>query len=312
MDCTACSIVRRACGGSRLALLLLAACGWWMATPAASRAQVRGDKPAAEKPMPSGLSTAEAQADARRSIPYQDLSPEAQAKVSAVLANVSLFRRMPTQVIRCDPDLYTFLTSRPDVTVDMWDALGIANIRLDRTSSTTFRADDRVGTRSDLEILYHSHDTLLVYAVGGYQGGMFGAPVKGGALFLLKTGFIRETDGYHYVTSRMDAFFRIDHAGAELVGKTFQPLVCKSADHNFVESMNFLGQLSRIAEVRPDSLHRLSTKLERTGAEERATFNKIVANIRARYEERVVQASSEEAEPLELRESIIPPPKLRR
>ena len=65
-----------------------------------------------------------ARQSALRSIPFDKLDPQSRAKVTSVLSDVSFFRRMPVQVIQCDPDLYLFLVEHPDVEVwfipDTW------------------------------------------------------------------------------------------------------------------------------------------------------------------------------------------------
>jgi hypothetical protein len=261
----------------------------------------------------AGESTEKAQQEARNAIPYDELSAEARKKVDAVLAGVTIFRRLPTQVVRCDPDLYAYLITHPEVTINLWHVLGISNCNVKRTSDTTFAADDGQGTRGDLEFLHSTSDTQVVYAVGTYEGSLFSQPVKGGCLLLLKTGYIREPDGYYYITSRMDAFLRVDHLGAELVSKAFQPAVARSVDHNFTEAMKFLGVVSRVAEVRPGQLFELSKKLDKVGEEERAKFRQIVRNISEKYEGRLAaRASADDETPPELPRGTIPPPKLRR
>lgn len=259
-----------------------------------------------------GNSSPKAQADATKSIPYNDLSDDARRKVDAVLSGVTLFRRLPTQVIRCDPELYDFLIRHPDVTANMWQVLGISNCVVERTGTATFRAEDGGGARGDLQYLYNDHETQLVYAVGTYQGGLFSQAIKGGCLIVLKTGYVREPDGNHYITSRMDVFFRIDNAAVEMVTKTFQSMFAKSADHNFTESMKFVGQLSRVAEVRPHQIVNLSSKLDKVGDEERQKLNKLVLSIADRYESRVAQRVDDDEPPPELPRATIPPPKLRR
>ena len=56
-----------------------------------------------------------ARQDAVRSIPFEQLDPEGRNKVNSVLSNLTVFRRMPTRVIDCDPGLYLFLVEHPDV-----------------------------------------------------------------------------------------------------------------------------------------------------------------------------------------------------
>ncbi len=224
----------------------------------------------------SGTSDERAQQDARRQIEQlsrgNKLSADARRKADAVLSSVTIYRRLPTQVIRCDPDLYHFMTTRPDVTVNLWQVLDLSNIRLTRTGETTFHADDSAGTQSDVQFLYASRDTLVIYAVGTYQGPLFLSPLRGGALLLLKTGYLRDPNGNHYVTARLDAFFRVDSFGADLVARTLQPLVNENADKNFREAAMFLRSLSRAAEVNPNYLERLSRKLMNVSQEDRERF----------------------------------------
>jgi len=230
----------------------------------------------------TGTSAAEVEESSRQQIPYDKLDDDARRKVDAVLSNVSLFRRLPTQVFRCDPELFYFMTTHPDVTVNLWQVLDLSNIDVTRTGKTTFRADDGVGTVSDLQYLYTSHDTQVVYAVGTYNGPLFRTPVRGGCLLLLKTGYIREPDGNHYVTARLDAFFRIDHLGLELVTKTFQSVVHSTADKNVRQAALFLRNLSLAAEYDPEHMRRLSTKLTKVRPELREAFANIAAEAARR------------------------------
>jgi hypothetical protein len=62
-------------------------------------------------------------------------------------------------------------------------------------------------------------------------------------------------------TNCLDVFLRFDHGGVELVAKSLSPLVVKSADHNFVESTKFVGQLARASEVNAPGVQRLIGEL---------------------------------------------------
>ena len=243
-------------------------------------------------PPLSGTSDERAQQDARRQIPYNKLSADARRKADAVLSSVTLYRRLPTQVIRCDPDLYHFMTTRPDVTVNIWQVLDLSNIRLSRTGETTFHADDSAGTQSDMQFLYATRDTLLIYAVGTYQGPLFLSPLRGGALLLLKTGYIREPGGNYYVTARLDAFFRVDSFGADLVARTLQPLVNDNADKNFREAAAFLRNLSRAAEVDPNYMERLSRKLTNVSQSDRERFAELAQQASQRAARNSVRKAS--------------------
>ncbi len=226
-------------------------------------------------------SSNEAKNDALRSLPLTKLGERDKAKISAVLSGLTMFRRMPTQVIRCEPNLYRFMIDHPDVTVNIWDVMGISKVALIRTGENTFKADDGAGTQADIEFLYRSPDKTVIYAVGSYHGPLFSKPVYGGCLLVLRSGYFDDPEGDRYVTSRMDAFFRLDHAGVELLAKTFQPMVSKAADYNFVETLAFLGSLSRTAERRPELLHKLAPRLTKVRETDRTGFERVVLQTAA-------------------------------
>jgi hypothetical protein len=233
---------------------------------------------AAENPYQATTSRA-AREEAVRSIPFDKLDATGQAKIQGVLSNISMYRRMPTQVTRCDPDLYLFMINHPDVTVNLWQVLEVTNIQLQQTGPNTYRANDGQGTKGDVEFLYRSHDLHVLYATGTYEGPLFKNPVRGSCLLLLKTGYSREPDGHYYITSQLDTFFNVDHVGLDLITKTFHPLVGKAADYNFVESASFLGTLQRTGELRPTAMQQLAGKLNNIQPEHRQQFAMLMAAI---------------------------------
>lgn len=230
-------------------------------------------------PVIEGSSSSRDRSEAIRAIPMDALDNAGRQKVNAVLANVTVFRRLPVQIIQCNPELYLFLVEHPDVTTNLWEVLGISGVALKRTGQKTFNANDGAGTKSDIEFLHVAPETHLLYAVGAYDGSMFSRPVQGGALLLLKSGFIKENDGRDYLTCRLDVFCRVDHLGVELTAKTFQGLIGKSADHNFVESVSFLDQLSQAAAVRSQRVLDLADKLDKVSADDKDKFKEILGRV---------------------------------
>ncbi|MEX0712300.1 MAG: hypothetical protein WD278_08115 [Pirellulales bacterium] len=217
-------------------------------------------------------SSRQARADAVRSIPYARLNREARAKVSSVLASTTIYRRLPSQVIDCDPSLYLFLVEHPDLIVNIWEVLGISQVALSRTGENTFQANDGSGTLGQVEYLYRSHDVHLLYAEGSYEGPIFTSPVRGRCLLVLRTGYRRETSGRFHVSCRLDAFLQLEHAGVEVLAKTFQPLVGAAADHNFRETTAFLASLSRAAEGNHPGMQTMAARLTNVEAKDREQF----------------------------------------
>ena len=240
-----------------------------------------------------------AREDAIRSIPMDRLPPELREKVASTLASTSLYRRLPVQVTQCDPSMYLFLVRHPEVVVNIWEVMNISNVALQRTGPDTFRATDNAGTLCDVKFCYGDEETQVIYAEGAYSGPMFSRPIRARCVLLLKSGYMQETNGQYYVTSRMDTFIQIEHAGVEALAKTLQILIHRSADYNFVETAAFLGTVSRTAEANPHGMRRLADKLTNLDPDVRDRFAEL--SMKVGEKARARQASTSTAD-----SSIVP------
>ncbi|HUY32915.1 MAG TPA: hypothetical protein VMV69_09050 [Pirellulales bacterium] len=230
------------------------------------------------------MSTREAREDAVRAVPYAKLNRGARARVSNVLSATTLYRRLPSQRIDCDPVLFQFLIEHPDVVVNIWEVLGISDVSLARINARHFEADDRAGTLGSIEFLHNSPTLHLLYAEGSYEGPLFGRPVRGKVLLLMRTSEASKADGRKFVLCRVDAFLQMEHLGAGMLAKTFQPLVGASADHNFQETAKFLAALNRAAEANLAGMRALTEKLDRVEEADRVEFAELTGQLAARAE----------------------------
>jgi hypothetical protein len=241
----------------------------------------------------AGTSSRSARQDAIRSLPLDALDPALRAKVSSTVSGTSLYRRLPVAVTECDPDMYLFLVRHPEVVVNIWEVMGISNVALERTGPDTFRASDNMGTLCDVKYCYGDSETHLIYAEGSYSGPMFNRPLQARCVLLLKTGYVQETDGRYFVTSRMDTFIQIENAGVEFLAKTLQMLIHHSADYNFTETAAFFTTVSRTAEANPAGMQRLSAKLTSVEPDVRQQFADISLSIGERAQGRqAIQTSA--------------------
>ena len=254
-----------------VALVLGIALGWSSSSVAAG--------PNSRSSRSRATTSRAAQHSATSSIPFEKLNADARAKVASVISKVSIFRRMPIRVIQCDPDLYLFLVRNPDVVVNIWEVLGISELKLVRTDADTYQLTDGAGTTGTIEFIYRSFDTHIAYVNGASESPLFGRPVQGRGVMILKTGYVREPDGKYYITTRLDTFMQLEPSGAEFLTKTFEPLVGRAADTNFLQTAGFVGSLSRTAEVNSRGVGRLATKLSRVQPEVRQQFAKLAQRV---------------------------------
>lgn len=233
----------------------------------------------AAKPDSAANSSRSTRDEAVRAIPMDKLSEASQQKVNSVLKQVSIFRRLPTQVIECDPNLYLFLIEHPEMVVNMWEVMDVSDMKLEKLAPDQYKMNDGAGTIGKVEMLWRTHEQHIMVAEGAYSGPMFVNPVKGRCLLVLKTGYVRETNGKYFITCRLDTFIQLENVGLEFVARTFQPMIGKTADHNFRETAAFLAMISRSAEVQHPSLRKLTEQLTVPTDEDRAQFVAITDRI---------------------------------
>lgn len=226
--------------------------------------------------------SAEARQDAIRSIPFDKLDEEALSEVRSVLSDVAIFRRLPIHVVPCDPEMYLFLVRHPDVVVGAWETLGLSKMRMRQTAPGEFQLVDGAGASGKVKLLYQSFDMHVVLTDGVYDGPLLLKPVRGRSLVVLRTGYVIEPDGRYYITSRLDTFVQVENEGAELLAKTFHPLLGSVADANFLQTSAFLGSLSRTAEENLDGVRRLAANLPRVDPDVRRQFAQISERVARR------------------------------
>ncbi len=228
------------------------------------------------------LGSSSTRQEALQSIPLEKLDPAGRQKVLNVVQESCFFRRLPIAVIRCDPELYLFVVQHPDVIVGIWQQMGITQIELEQIGPSRFRYADVDGTRGVIEYLYSSHDVQIIFSEATYEGPLFNRIVRSQAVIVLKSGYVLETNGQYYVTSRLDAFVSVDKAAWEALTKTFHPLIGRIADANFMQTVQFVGLLHETACQNPDGMQRLAAKLQTVKPHVRAEFAAVLAKVAER------------------------------
>ena len=221
--------------------------------------------------------------EAIQAIPYAKLTSEGRMKAQSVINNISVFRKMPVSVFKCDSEFYLYCVNRPDSVVNMWEVLGISDVGLKQTGKNTYIADDGHGTKSKFEFLLRSYDKHLIYAEGSYMGTVFNKEVSGKALLLLRTGYLKQKTGETFIVHRLDVFVSLDSVGVDLLAKTFQPIVGKVADQNFVEVSKFVERLHKKVESDPTWSQQMSIMLSNVHPKTKAEFVEISNKLAVEY-----------------------------
>jgi hypothetical protein len=81
----------------------------------------------------------------------------------------------------------------------------------------------------------------------------------------------------------VDSFIHIDQMGIELVAKSVQPWINKTADQNFIETLGFATTFSRTAEKNPQGMQRLAERLNSVDEPTRNELVQLCFRTAARY-----------------------------
>jgi hypothetical protein len=219
--------------------------------------------------------------DARRraaeAVPLDRMAESHRRLAAHSLRAATLFRHLPTEVVTCDPALLEFMLAKPEVMVDLWRTLGISRLALDPTGPGQWRLADGFGTEGVVQLLHRERTDrgglLIFHGRGGYTGPLAPKRLTGSCLVVLRHA-ATDPDGLgrSRQTVQIDAFLDVDGLGLEIVTRTLQPLIARSAAANFHEISLFVTQFAAAAERNPAGVERLAGRMARTAAADRKTL----------------------------------------
>ena len=215
-------------------------------------------------------------------IPLRSLKEPLQTRIQKIVVKPTIYRRLPIEVIPCDPQLYLFLVRYPEVIVNMWQLMGVTKVVIKRTGAYAYDARDGAGTVSQVELVYGTRDQHLFLAEGYYDGPLLPRRVTGRCAMLLTSAYSKGAEQRCLVSNRLDVFVQLDKVGAEIVAKTLHPFLGRTVDTNFSESARFVSQVSHVAESNGPGVQRLVSRLKNVEPEVRTQFARITSAINQR------------------------------
>ncbi len=195
-----------------------------------------------------GTSSRSAKDEAIASIPLEELTPESRQKITDVLQHTSLYRRLPVSSIEVDPDYFRLMVRYPEIIVETWRLMEVTQMETERTGPYSLHSNDGAGTISDIELVYGNNSYHLYYGEGTYEGPLNRRPLQGRCVIVLRTEYGESATGAATAINHCDVFLKVDNTAAGFVARTLSPIVGKTADHNFIESLNFVQRLNETTE----------------------------------------------------------------
>lgn len=237
--------------------------------------------PSAPVRLDTGSSSREARRRAIEAMPL-DVIPDTQRRaIEACLKTATLYRRLPVETVACDGELLEFALLKPESIVDLWQVLGISRLSLEPVGPRQWRLADGYGTVGLLRLVHHErHDRgglLVFHGKGAYAGPLSAKNLTGTCVILVRhTAALAAADGRQRHTVQIDSFLDVDGVGLEIVARTLQPLIVRSAAMNLHEICLFMATLSDSARSHPEAVAVLAGRLSRTDAADRERLSAIV------------------------------------
>lgn len=242
---------------------------------------------------PEENSSVSARDEAIAAFPFARLTPDARERILAIVQSPTIYRRLPTQAIDCDRDMFLFLSRNPEVLVGMWDLMGVTKVSTRRTGPFQLEAEDGSGTSCSVDLVYGDPHLHIFVADGGYDGRLVARPIKGKGVFLLRSSYAQSASGSTTVAGTIDCFVQFDSLGADLVARTLSGMIGRAADNNFVETARFMSQVSQASQRNPTAMIDVAERIPQVSHATRKQFIDTITAVagRSAAEERTAKAN---------------------
>ncbi len=215
-------------------------------------------------------------------LPMNRLTPQARQRIESIAKSPTIYRRLPTQAIDCDRDMFLFLTRNSETLVGLWDLMGVTEVQTRRTGRYQLEAVDGAGTTCTVDLIYGDSNLHVFVADGQYDGKMTPRPIKGSGVFVLRSQYGRTPQGATTVTGTLDVFVQFDGLGTDLIARTLSGVIGRSADNNFTETARFIGQVSQASGSNPPAMVDVANRLPQVGEATKREFTQVITAVGAR------------------------------
>ena len=225
----------------------------------------------------SGSSGREVRRRAVEAIPLNRMGRAERQVAEQALQQTTLYRHLPAASITCDAGLLDFILTKPEALVDVWRVLGISRLALDPTAPGRWRLSDGYGTVGTVQLLHRERSDrgglCVFHGRGAYDGPLAPKQLTGSCLVVVRYVAEPAVPGVcPRQTVQVDAFLDVDGVGLELVARTLQPLIVRSAATNAHEISLFVSQFAAAAARNPEAVSRLADRMTRTLPQDRSTL----------------------------------------
>jgi len=236
-------------------------------------------------------------------LPLGRLRPQYHQAASAVLDDLSLFRRLPAYQCELDPRVHDYFTKHPDVAVSIWRAMAISNLQMTQRNSFQYDIDTRDGTTGKVTVLHHTRESCLVLCDGMFRSPYLKKPIRAKSLMHLRTNITHSRDGRTFVTHQADLFVSFPSQGIGTLARLISPVSNTIIDRNFQEISLFIHVMWLAMKQQPGWIDQIANRLDGVHPSRKDELIKLTADI---YVTSQINANRRSGQPVSLK--VIRPP----
>lgn len=232
------------------------------------------------KSLKAGDSSAKSRKTAEAVLAAAKMTAANRKRVNAVLKETSYFRELPTLRFETDPRAYLYLTSRPDVTVGIWRAMGISKFKLRQTGANEFRADTGDGTQGKIEVMHRSAGHHVILCNGVLKSPLLFRGVTTRSVIHMQTQFTRDKKtGKTFATHRAFVHVSFPSTTVKAVAKLLSPVGNVILDRNFREISLFVHVMSKAMSRQPGWVEGLTKKMKEASPQQKRDLLRVTARV---------------------------------
>ena len=195
-------------------------------------------------------------------IPWSRMSPRSRQRASAILNDLSQYRRMPSLQYKVDTGIYQYLISHPDVAVSTWRVMGISKLNMWQTGKFEYEAAAADGSKGIADVLWRDHNQCLFIVQGKYTSPLLPGGIHASALVWLQYRFVKGKDGSDLVNQQVETFVHFPSGAVDTVARMASRVTNSILDRNVFEVSLYARMMSQAAEKEPAWIEQLASRME--------------------------------------------------
>jgi hypothetical protein len=214
-------------------------------------------------------------------VPLDQMAPEHRENVAEVIRDHTIHRKGAQDTFSCAAPVYLSLVGEPAITLSLWQDLADSPVRLRQIGPGRYEGTDGNGASATWEFVFRSQPLHVLLCHLDYTSPRGNAHLQGRIVLIVRSAFLRESNGDPVVRHDVEAFVKVDSKGWKTLAKTVRPILEKVLEDQVYEAGLFVSLMGRLVETYPNWACQVAmTKAQASPEAKQAFRDAVIANRR--------------------------------